>query len=64
MLQLEKITGGSVYLGEYVVIQEKDSSSWYYIEFNSTSGRKCGYVNQSFITPYSSTSGIGAVTLS
>ncbi|AFV01528.1 hypothetical protein UNSWDHB_2075 [Dehalobacter sp. UNSWDHB] len=44
-----------------MVIQEKDSSSWYYIEFNSTSGRKRGYVNQSFITPYSSTSGIGAL---
>ncbi len=55
------VTGGGVYLGEYVVILEKDFSSWYYIEFNSTSGRKRGYVSQSLITPYSSTSGIGTL---
>ncbi|AFV01718.1 hypothetical protein UNSWDHB_2944 [Dehalobacter sp. UNSWDHB] len=55
------VTGGGVYSGEYVVILEKDASSWYYIEFNSTSGRKRGYVDQNLITPYSSTSGLGSL---
>jgi uncharacterized protein YgiM (DUF1202 family) len=59
------VTGGSVYLGEYVVILERDPSSaspaWYYIEYNSTSGRKRGYVVQSTLAPYSSVSGLSAL---
>lgn len=52
---------GGVYQDEYVVILEQSSSSspaWYYIEFNSTSGRKRGYVDQTPIVPYSSLTGV------
>lgn len=43
---------GSVYDNEVVVILEKgvhDATSWYYIEFNTSTGRKRGYVPQSTI---------------
>ena len=54
---------GSVFLGEYVVILERDITSvypskWYYIEYNSPSGRKRGYINQNRITPLSSLSSV------
>ncbi|HBQ85135.1 MAG TPA: hypothetical protein DD811_01430, partial [Syntrophomonas sp.] len=37
------------------------SPAWYYVEFNSTSGRKRGYVDQSMITPHSSVSGLSSL---
>lgn len=57
--------GGSVFWGEYVVILERDPSSaspaWYYIEYNSNSGRKRGYVLQNSLAPYSSVTGLSAL---
>lgn len=36
---------GTVYAGEYVSVLES-TGYWLYIEYNTTSGRKCGYVPQ------------------
>lgn len=54
---------GSVFEEEYVIIFERDissmySSKWYYLEYNTTSRRKRGYVNQNNITPCSSINSI------
>lgn len=50
---------GSIYKQEYVIILGK-TSNYYYIEYNSPSGRKRGYANKDSLNPRSS-SGIGTI---
>lgn len=54
---------GAVGVDEYVIILQTESSTdynydWYFIEYNTSGGRKRGYVDQNKITPRSVTSGL------
>ena len=44
-------TGGSVYAGEYVAVIAKEEN-WAYIEYNTNSGRKRGYMPYTSLSPY------------
>lgn len=48
-------TCGTVYNGETVAVLEKDGY-WAYVEYNTNSGRKRGYVPYSYLNPYFSIS--------
>ena len=49
---------GAVYAGEKVVLLARNGN-WSYIEYNTTAGRKRGYVDSSSLTPYNTpTSGL------
>ncbi len=47
-----ELRAGSVNAGEIVAVIASDNSNWYYIEYNTTKGRKRAYIARSNITTY------------